>query len=94
MDFGHLKSLRSIDYFANRYADRQPELFTPGLLEFSARDILLEDIRRAAQPLLGQGRLYSTFLVPFMVALKSSACRSHDAALAAQFDTMKQSLPT
>ena len=24
MDFGHLKSSRSIDYFAHQYADRQP----------------------------------------------------------------------
>lgn len=94
VDFSHLKSLRSIDYFANQYADRQPELFTLDYLNSLHAAFYLEDIRRAAQPLLGQARLYSTFLMPFMVALKSPARRSHDAALSTRFATMKQSLPS
>lgn len=94
VDFSHLKSMRSIDYFANQYADRQPRLFTLDYLNSLHAAFYLEDIRRAAQPLLGQARLYSTFLMPFMVALKSPPRRSHDATLSAKLATMKQSLPS
>jgi ubiquinone/menaquinone biosynthesis C-methylase UbiE len=94
VDFGHLKSIRSIDYFANQYADRQPELFTIDYLNSLHAAFYLEDIRQAAQPLLGQARLYSTFLMPYMVALKSAPRRSHDAVLSAKLATMKQSLPS
>lgn len=94
VDFGHLKSKRSIDYFANQYADRQPELFTLDYFNSLHAAFYLEDIRRAAQPLLGPARLYSTFLMPFMVALKSSPRRSHDAAMSVKLAAMKQSLPS
>ena len=94
VDFGHLKSKRSIDYFANQHAARQPELFTLDYLNSLHAAFYLEDIRRAAQPLLGQARLYSTFLMPFMAALKSPPRRGHDAALSAQLAALKQSLPS
>jgi ubiquinone/menaquinone biosynthesis C-methylase UbiE len=94
VDFSHLKSTRSIDYFANQYADRQPELFTLDYLNSLHAAFYLEDIRRAAHPLLGRARLYSTFLMPFMVALKGPPRRSHDAALSAKLVTMKQALPS
>lgn len=94
VDFGHLKSKRSIDYFANQYAGRQPELFTLDYLNSLHAAFYLEDIRQAAQPLLGQACLYSTFLMPYMVALKSPSRRSHDAALSAKLAAMKLSLPS
>lgn len=94
VDFSHLKSAHSIEYFANQHADRQPELFTRDYLNSLHAAFYLEDIRRAVQPLLGRGRLYSTFVMPFMVALKSLPRRSHDAALSAKFITFKQTLPS
>ena len=94
VDFGHLKSKRSIHYFANQYADRQPELFTLDYFNSLNAAFYLEDIRQAAQPLLGRARLYSTFLMPFMVALKSPPRRSHDAVLFAKLAAMKRSLPS
>jgi len=93
VDFGHLKSTRSIDYFANQYADRQPALFTLDYLNSLRAAFYLQDIRQAAQPLLRQARLYSTFLMPFMVALKSPPRRSNDPTLTAKLVSMKQALP-
>ncbi|WP_177219677.1 class I SAM-dependent methyltransferase [Nitrosospira multiformis] len=94
VDFGHLKSGRSIDYFAHQYADRQPELFTLDYLNSLHAAFYLEDIRQAAHSLFKQARLYSTFLMPFMVALKSPARRGPDMALAIKFAAMKRSLPS
>jgi ubiquinone/menaquinone biosynthesis C-methylase UbiE len=94
VDFGHLKSGRSIDYFAHQYADRQPELFTLDYLNSLHAAFYLEDIRQAAHSLFKQARLYSTFLMPFMVALKSPARRGPDMALATKFAAMKRSLPS
>jgi arsenite methyltransferase len=93
VDFGHLKSRRSIDYFANQYADRQPQLFTLDYYNSLHAAFYLQDIRQAAQPLLNRARLYSTFLMPFMVALKSPPHRGSDAALSAKLAGLKQGLP-
>lgn len=93
VDFGHLKSTRSIDYFAHQYADRQPELFTLDYFNSLHAAFYLQDIREAVQPLLKQAKLYSTFLMPFMVALKSPPRRGVDAALSAKLAVMKQALP-
>lgn len=93
VDFGHLKSRRSIDYFANQYADRQPALFTLDYLNSLLAAFYLDDIRQAAQPLLQRARLYSTFLTPFMVALKSPPRRDVDPALTTQLAVLKQGLP-
>lgn len=94
VDFGHLKAKRSIDYFANQHAERQPTLFTLDYLNSLHAAFYLEDIRRAAQPLLGRAQLFSTFLMPFMVALKSPPRRGHDAALSAKLVAMRQALPS
>ena len=94
VDFGHLKAQRNIEYFANQYADRQPALFTLDYLNSLQAAFYFEDIRSAAQPLLGRARLYHTFLAPFMVALKSPPRRNLDGALMAELAKMKQALPT
>lgn len=93
VDFGHLKAGRNIEYFANQYADRQPPLFTLDYLNSLHAAFYLEDIRSAVYPLLKQARLYTTFLAPFMVALKSPARRGHDEKLMAELALMKQRLP-
>jgi arsenite methyltransferase len=93
VDFGHLKAKRSIDYFANQYADRQPELFTLDYLNSLHAAFYIDDFRKAAQPLLRQARLYSTIALPFMVALKSPSRRGDDPALRARLAEMKKGLP-
>jgi arsenite methyltransferase len=93
VDFGHLKAQRSIDYFGNQYADRQPELFTEDYINSLHAAFYLDDFRQAAQPLLQRARLYSTIALPFMVALKSAPRRGDDAALRAKLGEMKKNLP-
>jgi arsenite methyltransferase len=71
VDFGHLKSEKSIRSFAYQYADRQPELFTFDYLYSLHAAFSLEDFKRLAEKHLnGQTKVYSTLLMPFMVAVK------------------------
>lgn len=95
VDFGHLKSKRSIDYFAYQYADRQPALFTEDYYNSLHAAFYPDDFRKAVQPLEGRARLYSTIGLPFMMALKSAPRRSMAEAgeLAAQLARMKKNLP-
>lgn len=72
VDFGHLKSDRSIAYFANQYKDRQPEIFAVDYLNSLRAAFSVADFRRAARLLNGRAKVYSTFLFPFMVAIKSA----------------------
>jgi len=94
VDFGHLKRLSSIEYFANQYLDRQPTLFTEDYFNSLQAAFYVKDIRTAVQPLLQRAHLYKTFLVPYMVALKSPVRRGRDAALAAELADLKQGLPS
>lgn len=93
VDFGHLKAQRSIDYFGNQYADRQPALFTEDYINSLHAAFYLDDFRKAVKPLEGTARLYSTIALPFMVALKSATRRTTDATLTAQLQKMKADLP-
>jgi SAM-dependent methyltransferase len=95
VDFGHLKSKRSIDYFAYQYADRQPALFTEDYYNSLHAAFYPDDFRKAVQPLEGRARLYSTIGLPFMMALKSAPRRTAAEAreLAAQLAHMKKNLP-
>ena len=72
VDFGHLKSETSIEYFAYQYSDRQPELFTLDYLYSLRAAFPLADFQRLTdRHLAGRARVYSTFLMPFMVVVKS-----------------------
>jgi ubiquinone/menaquinone biosynthesis C-methylase UbiE len=93
VDFGHLRSEKSIDYFAHQYADRQPELFTLDYLYSLRAAFSLEDFRAAAAPMRERARLYSTFAFPFMIALKSAVRRASDPALAAALLGKIRALP-
>lgn len=71
VDFGHLKSEKSIEYFAHQYADRQPELFTLDYLYSLRAAFSLKDFKRLIDKCFtGDIKVYSTFLMPFMVAVK------------------------
>ena len=92
VDFGHLKSERSIAYFANQHAHRQPSLFTVDYLHSLRAAFSLADWRNATAALDGRARLYSTFLAPYMVALKSGRRRSNDAELRKRVERMAGAL--
>ena len=93
VDFGRLHSGRSIQYFAYQYVNRQPELFTLDYLYSLHAAFSYEDFREAVRVLNDHARLYSTFLAPFMVALKSSPRGQTDARIREQIEAMRRSLP-
>ena len=93
VDFGRLHSERSIKYFAYQYADRQPELFTLDYLYSLRAAFSRDDFREAGRVLNEHARLYSTFLAPFMVALKSSPRGQADARVKGQIEDMRVKLP-
>jgi SAM-dependent methyltransferase len=92
VDFVHLRSERSIEYFAHEHADRQPNLFTTDYLNSLRAAFSLEDFEQAAVALSNRARLFRA-LVPILVAFKSPARRDPDARLSAQLVRMKADLP-
>lgn len=93
VDFGRLKSEKSIQYFAHQYADRQPELFTLDYLYSLRAAFSLREFRDAGRALHPLARLYSTFLAPYMIAFKSAVRRASDAYLRARLDELRSALP-
>jgi arsenite methyltransferase len=74
VDFTRLKSARAIDYFANQYADRQPELFTLDYLNSLRAAFTLEEFSSAvARHLQGRALLHAMFMLRYMAAIKSPA---------------------
>ena len=96
VDFGHLKAEKSIQSFAYQYADRQPELFTLDYLYSLRAAFDLADFKRLAkQYLQGQVKVHSTFLMPYMVAVKSSRrAERHDDAVINQLHALRDALPS
>lgn len=92
-DFGHLKSKRSIDYFADQYVERQPHLFTIDYRNSLHAAFYVSDIVGVAKALAGRASVYCTFGLPFMTAVKSAPRRGADPALTAQLQTLKDALP-
>jgi len=95
VDFGHLKSEKSIHSFAYQYADRQPELFTLDYLYSLQSAFAQQDFKHLAKKYLdGIARVYSTFLIPFMVAIKSQRrSRGPDKAVIKQLHEIRSRLP-
>lgn len=92
-DFGHLKSERSINYFADQYVERQPHLFTIDYRNSLHAAFYVDDIKASANALAGRANVYLTFGLPFMTAVKSAPRRGADPALSAQLQTLKENLP-
>lgn len=94
VDFGHLKSQKSIQYFAYQYADRQPELFTLDYLYSLRAAFSLADFRKGvAMNLEGRAKVYATFLAPFMVAVKSTPRQAVAVPVRAALRDMRSALP-
>lgn len=72
VDFGLLKSEKSIESFAYQYADRQPELFTLDYLYSLRAAFELTDFQSLAEKYFDNGvQVKSTFMMPYMVTVKS-----------------------
>lgn len=94
VDFGHLKSDKSIAYFAYQYEMQQPELFTLDYLYSLKAAFSLEDFKRAyARHFIGRARIHSTFMMPFMVAIKSPSRRDEDPILKAKLAEAFEQMP-
>lgn len=94
VDFGRLKSVKSISYFAYQYADRQPELFTLDYLYSLQAAFTKDDFQVVAgKYLAGRAKVFSTFLMPFMVAIKSQARREKSDALVVKLNELKNRMP-
>jgi len=94
VDFAHLKSAKSIAYFAYQYQDRQPELFTADYLYSLQAAFKVSDFEQAHQTgLAALGTFHKMFPLPFMVAIKSPTRRAIDPALAIQLTALRRRLP-
>lgn len=71
-DFVHLRSERSIRYFAYQHADRQPELFTLDYFNSLRAAFYFQDFQRLVDQYFGtDARLFATAPFRFMIAIKS-----------------------
>ena len=94
VDFGRLKSEKSINYFAYQYADRQPELFTLDYLYSLRAAFTKDDFQCMAEKYLsGRAKVFSTFLMPFMVAIKSFPRLKKNDDLVAKLKKLKNRMP-
>jgi len=94
VDFGRLKSKKSIEYFAYQYADRQPELFTLDYLYSLNAAFTVDEFRHATRTSLdGRARVFRTFIAPFMVAVKSQPRRQVPAAIVERLGEIRAGLP-
>lgn len=95
VDFGHLKAEKSIESFAYQYADRQAELFTLDYLYSLRAAFALEDFEQLTAKYLATGaRVYSTFFMPYMVAVKSPTRLSRlDRARRHQLNKLRYNMP-
>lgn len=93
VDFGRLKSLLSVIYFAYMNAAHQPHLFTLDYERSLRAAFLEEDFRRlAADSLPSQAKTRSTFMVPFLTIIKSPD-RSLPQEVCDRLKAMRRALP-
>ncbi len=93
VDFGRLKSLKSVRHFAGLNAAHQPPLFTLDYENSMRAAFLAEEFASLAKEVLpSQVRLYKTFIIPMLVILKTPD-RPLPAALRDKFKAMRAALP-
>lgn len=93
VDFGRLKSLRSVIYFAYMNARHQPHIFSLDYERSLRAAFLREEFVRLTSECLGEGyQVESTFPLPILVATKS-ADRSLSSIQSQRFKQMRQALP-
>jgi len=93
VDFGRLKMLSSVIYFAYMNAAYQPHIFSLDYERSLRAAFLKEEFEQLTRARLGEGyQVFSTFLMPILVLMKS-ADRLNRAAVSARFKTMRDQLP-
>lgn len=93
VDFGRLKSLKSVLFFAYMNAKRQPHVFSLDYERSLRAAFLPEDFRAAAREHLpSTARIYSTFQVPLLVIIKSES-KPLSAAQKTQVAALRRELP-
>jgi SAM-dependent methyltransferase len=93
VDFGRLKSLKSVLFFAYMNAKRQPHLFSLDYERSLRAAFRYDELRElAVRELPAAVRVYSTFIVPFLVIMQTAPA-ALDAALAAKLRRMRAELP-
>ena len=93
VDFGHLKSVSTMHYFAHQYADRQPQAFTDDYLNSLWAAFHKFDFQSLAQRFLyGRATVYSTFGIQYMVAVKSPSRQTRIAELQQSLQDMQKGL--
>ncbi len=94
VDFGHLKSEKSINTFAYQYEDRQAELFTLDYLYSLRAAFSFTEFEQLTKKYLTKAKIFSTFVIPYMVAIKSEARATEvDKEKQQKLLNIKQSLP-
>ena len=73
VDFGRLRRQASQAFFATENAARQPKLFTEDYYNSLRAAFSLDELRAAAAVFGAATRVHRTFLVPFLVAIRSTA---------------------
>lgn len=75
-DLGHFKSDKSIEDFAYQYAHSQPEVFITDYLNSLRAAFYSSDFSNLyRRHLAGAGKFYTTFLLPYMMVVKSEPRR-------------------
>lgn len=92
-DLGALRTERAIGEFARQYADRQPEVFNLDYLNSLRAAFSVADFR-AASGMLGPGvRVYSTFMVPWMVVVRTASAPPLDADRLERLKAIERAMP-
>lgn len=93
-DFGRLKSLKSVLFFAYMNAANQPHLFSLDYERSLRAAFLLEDFKEVAGRFLPQSvSVLSTFLVPFLVVIRTPP-KALSADLSRRLREMRKGLPS
>lgn len=93
VDFGRLKSLKSVRYFASLNEAQQPTLFTQDYEQSMRAAFRAEEFQELAKEALpAQVAIYRTFIIPMLVILKTSD-RPLPIALRERFRAMRRALP-
>ena len=94
VDFGRLKSEKSMHAFAYQHAERQAELFTLDYLYSLHAAFRKQEFKELSERYFPECALRTTFLMPYLVTIKSPPrANPHDVRLRAEFKHAYEKLP-
>lgn len=93
-DFTHLKSEKSMEYFAFQHKEQQSTLFTEDYLNSLRAAFYPDNFKHLTGKYLnGRAQFYATSPLPLMAAIKSTQRREIEPALKQVFAERRQALP-